>query len=168
MLSKVKVDEGRVGKVLRAAGRLPFWEVGLMVLALWLIKEWYPFSHFPMYSDPDPEADYYFLADEHGDPIPMLTLFNTRTARAKKVYRSYLTNVAEAAGRKRYSATASDKEEAAVRTIRFLFEQARPEQRRLLRTRSLQWVCVDLRFEAGRLSRSRTLLAEWQIPEVRR
>ncbi|MFT5467249.1 MAG: hypothetical protein ACI8UO_002353 [Verrucomicrobiales bacterium] len=56
------------------------------------IGEEYPFSHFPMYADPGPTSEYYFLATVDADgktkPLPVRALTTLTSAKAGKIYRS--------------------------------------------------------------------------------
>jgi hypothetical protein len=66
--------------------------VAVVVIALLVIGEQFPFSYFPMYSSFDPVADYYYVAngltgDAFGQCVPV---FGTSTANVKKMYRARL------------------------------------------------------------------------------
>lgn len=68
----------------------------LLVLTGLGLDEFYPFSEFPMYSDPDPgTTDFIYLGDadqisEDGKPapIPMQTMIGIRPAKATKIFRT--------------------------------------------------------------------------------
>ena len=51
--------------------RPPFPAMLLLVLALYLIREEFPFSNFPMYSNISEEADVTFVTDQNNQPLPM-------------------------------------------------------------------------------------------------
>ncbi len=47
--------------------------------------EHYPFSHFPMYGNPNPKpVDYYFLTDDSGQPLPVVELTGDTAPKLKK------------------------------------------------------------------------------------
>jgi len=47
--------------------------------------EHYPFSHFPMYGNPNPKpVDYYFLTDAAGEPLPVAKLVGDTAPKLKK------------------------------------------------------------------------------------
>ncbi len=52
-----------------------------------LIKENYPFSNYPMYSDPDSSAQVYYLADAEGQPLPMYELTFVTSPNLGKILR---------------------------------------------------------------------------------
>jgi hypothetical protein len=52
-----------------------------------LIKENYPFSNYPMYSDPDSYAHVYFLADAEEKPLPMYDLTFVTSPNLGKILR---------------------------------------------------------------------------------
>lgn len=52
-----------------------------------MIRENYPFSNFPMYSNPSPERMYYALADGDGKVLPIATLTGITSPKIGKIYR---------------------------------------------------------------------------------
>ena len=67
---------------------------GLMLIILFvfcagslLVKENYPFSNYPMYSDPDPFAQVYFLADHEGKPLPLYEMAFVTSPNLGKILR---------------------------------------------------------------------------------
>ncbi|MEZ5299516.1 MAG: hypothetical protein R3F11_02435 [Verrucomicrobiales bacterium] len=79
-------------------------------LLIWLcreVQEFYPFSHFPMYSDPRPVPQFYvYLGDadkpaEGGlfEPVAMQHAVGMRAAKAKKVYQDKLRTANKKLGR---------------------------------------------------------------------
>jgi hypothetical protein len=70
----------------RGAGRV----LGCVVLAGFLLwrKEWYPFSHFPMYSGLPEDVWTVELTDAEDHPIPMLAVFHTSISNLKKIVNS--------------------------------------------------------------------------------
>lgn len=52
-----------------------------------VIKENYPFSNYPMYSDPDPYAQVYFLADHEGKPLPLYEMAFVTSPNLGKILR---------------------------------------------------------------------------------
>lgn len=69
---------------------LPFRYMTALVVALFVIKEQFPFSNFPMYSNFDTEADVVFIADQNGNPVSMDKVFSSGSSTAKKVYKKEL------------------------------------------------------------------------------
>jgi hypothetical protein len=73
----------------RPAVRSRYFWLGLFVAGMsWAsvkIGEHYPFSHFPMYGDPDPGAvEYYFLTDAQGEPLPVAGMAGDTAPKLKK------------------------------------------------------------------------------------
>lgn len=59
--------------------------MGTAILASLKIGEHYPFSHFPMYGNPNPQpVDYYFLTDTDGNPLPSVELTGDTAPKIKK------------------------------------------------------------------------------------
>jgi hypothetical protein len=59
--------------------------VALIAIGQWT-GEWYPLSHFPMYSGFANSTWYVFVTDEAGQPIPVERTFSMRCAYLKKVF----------------------------------------------------------------------------------
>jgi hypothetical protein len=70
--------------------RIPFQHMTVLVVALFVIKEQFPFSNFPMYSNFDSEADVVFIADQNGKALPMDDIFRSGSSTAKKAYKKEL------------------------------------------------------------------------------
>jgi len=79
---------------------VPLKLVVVSVGVLWVAKEFYPFSHFPMYSN-FTEADYVvFIADGDGQPLPVEYISaGVRTARLKKHFNGEVNRIREEIGR---------------------------------------------------------------------
>lgn len=69
---------------------LPFRHMTALVVALFVIKEQFPFSNFPMYSNFDNEADVVYIADQNGKPVSMDEVFRSGSSTAKKAYKKEL------------------------------------------------------------------------------
>ena len=73
--------------------RVPFRHMLVLVVALYVIKDQFPFSNFPMYSNFDTEADVVFIADQKGDPVSMDDVFRSGSSTAKKAYKKELGKI---------------------------------------------------------------------------
>jgi hypothetical protein len=93
--------------------------VGLVV-ALLLIGEQFPFSYFPMYSSFDPTTDYYYVADEAGEPYACVQIFGTSTANVKKMYRARLREMVALRDTVEDEATLRERRTAGEATIAYL------------------------------------------------
>ena len=64
-----------------------FW---LFIFFLYQVKEFYPFTHIPMYSDPESVAPYYYIADGDGNPLAVKTHGGITNPKMRKMYRTKL------------------------------------------------------------------------------
>ena len=62
------------------------------------IKEFYPFTHIPMYSDPEPRAPYLHLADASDAPIGVAAHSGVTNPKMRKMYNSHLREYCESNG----------------------------------------------------------------------
>lgn len=92
--------------------RLPFRAMTLLVLALYLIREEFPFSNFPMYSNISEEADVTFITDQNDRPLAMKALFKTSSGTSKKMYKKELGTLTNRQGRDSEHATAEERAKA--------------------------------------------------------
>lgn len=102
--------------------RLPLLRVVILVIALLLIGEQFPFSYFPMYSSFDPEADYYYVADQAGEPYACVEIFGTSTANVKKMYRARLRELTGRREATEFDATAEERQQVGETMLRYLRE----------------------------------------------
>ena len=80
---------------------LPLKVCFLGVGLLWLAKEFYPLSHFPMYSDFGPYDYVVFISDQNGEPLPLEAVTaGIRTARLKKTFNGELKRVQDEIGKR--------------------------------------------------------------------
>jgi hypothetical protein len=96
-------------RIWRAA---PFGPMLLLVLFLFVVKERYPFSNFPMYSNLDHEADIIYITGQADQALPMEKVFRTGSGTTKKMYKKELNALTKTTGRKLVHATAEDRAEA--------------------------------------------------------
>ena len=143
---------GRLRRLSAAAWRLPFKRVSALTALLFFAGEFYPLSNFPMYSGVSDDADYYYLADEAGRPVPMLTYFGIRTARAKKPFRGHLKEFTDARGVKREEGTMEERRAAGETLLRFLQNNMNPGQREALDARRIRLMWTVLTMPGGRIA----------------
>jgi hypothetical protein len=92
--------------------RLPFPAMTVLVLVLYLVKEQFPFSNFPMYSRISEEADVVFITNEKDEAMAMKALFKTSSASTKKMYKKELATITNPKGRNSEFANADERREA--------------------------------------------------------
>ncbi len=108
--------------------RHPFtFAVALTWLSL-VIQEAFPFSHFPMYSNPSSEQDYYYLAEAENEagsqPLPVSQLTGLTSAKVGKIYRAYRDTYLKTTGKKMERLTAKDQQAIGEQVLEYLYEQA--------------------------------------------
>ena len=106
--------------------RLPFRHMTALVLALYIIKEQFPFSNFPMYSNFDTEADVIFVADQSDQPVPMSKVFRTGSAATKKTYKAELSDICNPKGRDTNDATLEERQQAGAKVLGSLKKKIKP------------------------------------------
>jgi len=111
--------------------RQPIVALPLLVVFLLVVGEFYPFSDFPMYSDPDPGVtDYIYLGnadaledDGKPTPIPMQDLVGVRAAKAKKIFHTDLEEYAKSLGKKKPDLSEAERQSVAAKTLAYLRSQ---------------------------------------------
>src|SRR5690606_25759419 len=108
--------------------RHSFFTVPLIVfLSLW-VQDFFPLSHFPMYSDPDEREDYFYVATvgDSGEitPIPVRGLTSITAPKVKKMYKSWAGDDAEKQGKSSKDLTTEERAEIGERLLLFLKAQA--------------------------------------------
>src|SRR4029077_18081850 len=58
----------------RLALQTPLTSLAIFVVGSLILKETYPFSHFPMFSSPTAPRAYYMVTDSAGQPLPISKL----------------------------------------------------------------------------------------------
>ena len=91
---------------------LPFPEMTVLVLALFIIKEQFPFSNFPMYSNINDEADVVYVTNQNDEPLAMKALFKTSSGTAKKSFNTELKKLTNPHGRPSEEATPLERAQA--------------------------------------------------------
>ena len=92
--------------------KMPFREMTLLVILLYVVKEQFPFSNFPMYSNFDNEADVVFIGDQKGDPLPMDEVFRSGSSTAKKAYKKELGKILNPQKRDSKQSTLAERQQA--------------------------------------------------------
>ncbi len=92
--------------------KLPFPEMTVLVLALFVIKEQFPFSNFPMYSNIDAEADVIYVANQQDEPVAMKPLFKTSSGTSKKMFNTELKKLTNPSGRDSSQSTPEERMQA--------------------------------------------------------
>jgi hypothetical protein len=146
---------------------------GMAIAALCLgLKENFPFTHYPMYSDFSDETYYVWLADSEGNPIASQSVTGLRLGRIKKVYNKGLLAARESVGeesgdtpRKR-DLTNAQKRPSGEATLAWIFQSSHEPARVTLRKASpLRLYQVDITIKDSRVIESTPeLVGEFTVP----
>ncbi len=138
--------------------KIPFLSVIVLALLLQAIKEFYPFSHYPMYSVLTPSVEFYYLTNAQGKLIPQKTYFGFSTSWTRKMLN---TRLAELSGGDN-SDNASEKEmnAAGLEVLTYLVEHCEAEYKAEVLSGGLQLRQTYIRNTDGRLLRREELIAE--------
>ena len=109
LLGMREMDAQRPTLLRRLWQHLPFRAMTLLVAALYVIREEFPFSNFPMYSNINEEADVTFVTDQNDQPLAMKALFKTSSGTSKKMYKKELGTLTNRQGRDSDHATPEER-----------------------------------------------------------
>lgn len=93
------------------------------------VKESFPLSHYPMYSNPRPEVRYFYLAKEldgEMEPVPIKVLCGISAAKLGKIYRAYRGVYCDEVGRNASEVDANEDDGRVIggRVLKFMQELA--------------------------------------------
>lgn len=132
--------------------RHPVFPLLVYLVLAQLIRENYPFSHYPMYSQPGSDAlKFQFVADGEGHPLPISWHTGVTPSQVCKMH----------GDRKRKHS--QDEHKAAMEVLAFLRTQNSKRKGRQLPDR-IQLIETSVGIEGGGFSESNRVLAEHQIP----
>ncbi|MFT5468164.1 MAG: hypothetical protein ACI8UO_003272 [Verrucomicrobiales bacterium] len=93
------------------------WLVAFVLTSL-SVKEFFPLSNYPMYRDPDPQAEYMYLVrvEPEGEiePLPSYSTLGISTSKIGKIYRSVLKE----RGIRKQDATAEDERKVGIEALK--------------------------------------------------
>ena len=152
-----------------AVRRNPLVTFFLVLVACWIIRDNYPFSHFPMY-DKFPDHTYYiFVKNGDDEPIAFQKTTGTRTAGFKKPYDKELNAIRKELGKRKRELTAAEREPAGLRALQRLYDNANDAvKRRLEEIAPLRLYHADINMtDDGKIDeREPVLVAELPLPLV--
>ena len=134
----------------------------LMTLAIFsifslLIKENYPFSNYPMYSNPTPERNFYMITDGDGKPLPLATLTGTTCPKIGKIFRKRCDERADELKRRRTDLPKDEIQAVGMSIFKELREKAVGKKKEL--PPKLQLMRTDITFEGGKIVEMPHLIA---------
>jgi hypothetical protein len=123
-------------------------------------KEWYPFSHFPMYSAFSSRTFSVFITDSRDRPLPSYPNFDCPTSMLKKIVVNKLRRYKVESGERRMiDLPRSAWEDAGREALEWLREN-RPPRDPALEGEPLRLYAEELFFNDGRVCRETWMLAE--------
>jgi hypothetical protein len=87
-----KANWPRIWKFIKIS---PLTSLAVYTLLSLQLEENYPFSNYPMYSNPSPERPYYMITDGEGKPVPIQTLTGVTCPKIGKIFRSHTDDMAK-------------------------------------------------------------------------
>ncbi|MGF1655711.1 MAG: hypothetical protein ACFCU3_01895 [Verrucomicrobiales bacterium] len=154
-----------VSRLLKLWQNNPFkWLVILIVLCV-VIRENFPFSHYPMYSRFPPRAEFMVVQDQDEVPVGFRTQLRTTSPRVGKMYESRLR--AGAAENNMSTAHLTDAQRFRVGSelLAFLCEQlSAKRQERLPEEMSL--ILYEVTLKDRSMHREATRIGYWQKPNL--
>ena len=124
-----------------------------------LKDDWFPFSHYPMYSRFHDEVTVLYLADTEGDPLPMGDMVGLTSAKAGKIFHASLKD--ECARRRVKISTASPEVlQAAAATFAGVMRERNAEGDRPPLPGRFRVVQITLALKEGKLSQSHRVIGE--------
>ncbi len=129
---------------------LPLRTFCVVLLLCGVVKDNFPFSHFPMYDSFPDHTFYIYVVDGKGEPVPLETVTGTRTANFKKPYDKELNKVRKTLDKRKRELTAAEREPAGRRALENLYKRApEPVKRRLEALAPLQLYHADILMVDG-------------------
>jgi hypothetical protein len=132
----------------------PLTTLAIFVAGSLLLKENYPFSHFPMYSSPTAPRAYYMVTDREGQPLPIATLTGVTPPKIGKMH--WRKSQEHPADRKAAGDQPGPDEEIGREICAMLREQAARRGREL--PPGLQLFRVEVQYHDGSIRETQVLL----------
>ena len=152
--------------------RHSFFSVPFIVcLSIW-VQDFFPLSHFPMYSDPDESENYFYVAttNEAGErePIPVRALTSITAPKVKKMYKSWSRQRADEMDKSDRDLTPEERAEVGRELLTFLNRQALDRNREMPEPLHLieVWIVYDNDTGFSETPETVATLEEVDSPEV--
>ena len=143
-----------------AARKLPWKPMWLLAAICLLVREQYPFSHFPMYSSFSRSTYYVYLADAAGQPLATQPTAGMSTPTLKKVFDTELRKEVRRLQTSQRLLPAEERRAVAERVLARLKESA--AARNASFPANLRLYQVNIRLAQGRYEKETMLLGELQ------
>ncbi len=132
----------------------PLTTLAIFVAVSLILKENYPFSHFPMYSSPTAPRFYYMVTDSGGQPLPISTLTGVTPPKIGKMH--WRKSQEREAARKAEKHEPGGHEEVGREICAMLRQQA--ARRGQILPPGLQLFRVEIQCHDGRIRETQELL----------
>ncbi len=139
-----------------------YWLVILFVPIMYHLKECYPFSHFPMYSNLG-EIWTLKLTDENNNVISTQNDFIGRPNSIRKLTWARVRQVIKERGLSSKTLRPTDWHEASQRTFKWLLQNHKPRPQ-IQSIKALRLWKMDMQLVSGKFQRTYTLLIEHPMP----
>ena len=121
----------------------PLGHFALFIFFLYQVKEFYLFTHIPMYSDPESTAPYFYLADGEGKPLAVKSHGGITNPKMRKMYKTKLAAYCEAHGLDKNNPPPEAVEEIGTEVMNFLRRHAIGRKNPLPETVRLMHVAIE-------------------------
>ncbi len=142
-MAEARSGRGAIAGAAGAFVRHPLGQLFIFLLFLYQVKEFYPFTHVPMYSDPEARAPYLYLADGDGRALPVRSHCGVTNPKLRKMYRSRLGNRCAEDGLDKKHPPADVVREVADEVFAFLRERAEVRGRPLPEGLQIMHVLIE-------------------------
>lgn len=143
----------------------PLTTLAIYTILSLVIKENYPFSNYPMYSNPSPERPYYTIADGDGKPLPIQTKTGITCPKIGKIYRKKAEELGE-----KLDVNAKELKPEQVQAIGMeIFTQLRTEAAKLKQPmpERLQLVRTYISYKDGKVIETPNVIAQEPAPATK-
>jgi len=133
----------------------PLTVLAIFVTVSLIVKENFPFSHFPMYSSPTARRSYYMITDAEGRPLPITTLTGVTPPKIGKIHRKK-SQERESMARKSGEQDSAGQEKAIGREICEMLRQQAIKRGQTL-PQGMQLYRVEIRYDDGQIKETKHL-----------
>jgi hypothetical protein len=139
-------DQSTANRLLHAVKSFVVHPLGhfvLFIFFLYQVKEFYPFTHIPMYSDPESSAPYLYLADGDGKALGVKSHGGITNPKMRKMYRARLDRYCRDNNLDKSHPPQAAIDTIATEVIEFLREHAEERRNPLPETVRLMHVVIE-------------------------
>jgi hypothetical protein len=139
----------------RLALQTPLTTLAIFVVGPLILKETYPFSHFPMFSSPTAPRAYYMVTDSAGQPLPIAKLTGVTPPKIGKMH--WRKSRASERGVDRAARQGADRNDKVGREICAMLRDQAARRGQALPP-GMQLFRVEIRYHDGKLTETKELL----------